>query len=69
MRNNRGTHSELTIWQQNLNKSQTGQHDLDSSGKLANTGTDIATLQELVINFLRQNNSIKGLDPSIPVHS
>jgi endonuclease/exonuclease/phosphatase family metal-dependent hydrolase/predicted RNA-binding Zn-ribbon protein involved in translation (DUF1610 family) len=49
---NRGMRSELTIWQQNLNKSQTGQHDLISSGKLMKTGADIAALQEPAINFL-----------------
>jgi hypothetical protein len=43
---------DLTIWQQNLNKSQTGQHDLISSSKLVNAEIDIVALQETSINFL-----------------
>lgn len=50
--NNRGTQRELTIWQQNLNKSHTGQHDIISSSNLANTGIDIVALQESSIKFL-----------------
>ncbi len=45
-------HDELTIWQQNLNKSHMGQHDLISSGKLAELNIDIIALQEPSINFL-----------------
>ena len=48
----RGTCSELTIWQQNVNKSQMVQHDLISSGKLAYVGIDIVALQEPAINYL-----------------
>lgn len=44
------THNTLKIWQQNLNKSSTCQHDLISSGKLAKEGIDIIALQEPHIN-------------------
>jgi hypothetical protein len=40
----------LTIWQQNLNKSPTSQHDLISSNKLTQIGIDIVALQEPAIN-------------------
>ena len=48
----RGTHSEVTIWQQNMNRSQMGQHNLISSGKLVHAGINIVALQEPAINFL-----------------
>jgi hypothetical protein len=44
--------SELTIWQENLNKSQMRQHDLISSSMLVKMGADIATLQEPAIIIL-----------------
>lgn len=40
----------LTIWQQNVNKSSTCQHDLISSAALARRGIDIVALQEPAIN-------------------
>ena len=40
----------LKIWQQNVNKSRTCQHDLISSGRLAREGIDIVALQEPKIN-------------------
>ena len=55
----RGTRSKLTIWQQNINKSQTGQHDLISSGKLAYTGIDIVALQEPAINYLGKTIAVR----------
>ncbi|KAH9993609.1 hypothetical protein BJV77DRAFT_944286, partial [Russula vinacea] len=42
----------LKIWQQNVNKSRTCQHDLISSGRLAYEGVDIVALQEPKINEL-----------------
>jgi hypothetical protein len=42
--------STLTIWQQNVNKSSTCQHDLISSARLAKRGIDIVALQEPAIN-------------------
>ena len=41
---------KLTIWQQNINKSCTCQHDLISSSKLVEKGIDIVALQEPAIN-------------------
>jgi ribonuclease HI len=41
----------IKIWQQNVNKSQTCQHDIISSGKLAKEGIDIVALQEPAINY------------------
>jgi hypothetical protein len=40
----------LTIWQQNLNKSPTSQHNLISSNELTRIGIDIVALQEPAIN-------------------
>ncbi len=52
LRTESNPNSGITIWQQNLNKSPTGQHDLISSGRLAATNVDIVAIQELAINFL-----------------
>jgi ribonuclease HI/exonuclease III len=43
---------QLTIWQQNVNKSPSCQHDLISSNHLANKGISIIALQEPAINSL-----------------
>jgi hypothetical protein len=40
----------ITIWQQNINRSSTCQHDLISSTALARRGIDIVALQEPAIN-------------------
>ena len=62
----RGTRSEITIWQQNVNKSQTGQHDLISSGKLSYAGIDIVALQEPAMNFLGKTIAAKDWIPIYP---
>jgi hypothetical protein len=41
----------LNIWQQNVNKSPTCQHDLISSGKLIEAEINIVALQEPSINY------------------
>src|SRR6202789_2364967 len=41
----------LNIWQQNVNKSPTCQHDLISSGKLIEEEVNLIALQEPVINY------------------
>jgi hypothetical protein len=46
--------AKLKIWQQNVNKSTTCQHDLISSGCLINEKIDIIALQEPHINFLNK---------------
>ena len=45
-----GTTDKLTIWQQNVNKSPSCQHDLISNIHLINMGIDIIALQEPAIN-------------------
>ena len=44
------TTNKLSIWQQNINKSPTCQHNLISSNHLANMGVGIIALQEPAIN-------------------
>ena len=61
-----GTRSEIVIWQQNVNKSQTGQHDLISSGKLAYEGIDIVALQEPAINYLGKTIAARDWIPIYP---
>ena len=63
---NGDTQSKLTIWQQNLNKSQTGQHDLISSGKLVYTKINILAIQELAMNFLDKSIAAKDWIPVYP---
>lgn len=64
--NNEEMRSELTIWQQNLNRSHTGQHDLISSGKLINAGIDIVALQEPSINYLGMTIASRDWVPLYP---
>ena len=44
------TPSTITIWQQNVNKSSTCQHDLISSAALARRGIDFVAIQEPAIS-------------------
>jgi hypothetical protein len=46
--------AKLKIWQQNVNKSVTCQHNLISIGCLANEKFDIVVLQEPHINYLNK---------------
>ena len=62
-----GTRSEIVIWQQNVNKSQTGQHDLISSGKLAYAGIDIVAIQEPAINYLGKTIAARDWIPVYPL--
>jgi hypothetical protein len=52
--------SNLAIWQQNINKSSTCQHDLVSSNKLMHMNIDILALQEPAINSF--NNTVVSKD-------
>jgi hypothetical protein len=52
--------SKITIWQQNINKSCTCQHNILSSGRLIDKGIDIIALQEPAINAF--NKSIARRD-------
>lgn len=51
---------KLTIWQQNINKSPTGQHSLISNNHLTNKDVCIIALQEPAINHL--GNTIAARD-------
>ena len=62
----RGMQSKLTIWQQNLNKSKTGQHDLISSGKVAYANINIVAIQEPAMNFLDKTIIARDWFPVYP---
>ena len=47
--------NKLSIWQQNVNKSPAGQHNLISSGKLTEDKIDIVALQEPAVNAFNQS--------------
>jgi ribonuclease HI/exonuclease III len=49
----------ICIWQQNVNKSSTCQHDLISSGKLLEDNINIIALQEPAVNFLGKSIASK----------
>ena len=51
--------SNIIIWQQNINKSRTCQHDLISSGKLIEKGVDVVALQEPSINTFNKTIASK----------
>jgi hypothetical protein len=51
--------TNIKIWQHNLNKSRTCQHDLISSGKLAKWQIDITAFQEPAINGFGQTVASK----------
>ena len=63
---NEDTQSELVIWQQNLNKSQTGQHNLISSGKLAYAKIDVVAIQEPAMNFMDKTIVARDWIPVYP---
>ena len=48
--------NNIVIWQQNINKSRTCQHDLISSGKLIEKGIDIVAFQEPSINTFNKTS-------------
>jgi ribonuclease HI/exonuclease III len=56
----------LAIWQQNLNKSPSGQHALISSGRLAKHNIDIIALQEPAVNFLNKTIASRDWIPIYP---
>ena len=51
--------TKLVIWQQNVNKSLTCQHDIISSKKLIDKEVSIVTLQEPAINFVNKTIATK----------
>ena len=62
-----GTTNKLTIWQQNVNKSPTCQHNLISSNHLANMGVGLITLQEPAINPFNLTTATKDWTPIYPI--
>ena len=56
----------LTIWQQNVNRSQTCQHDLISSAALARRGIDIVALQEPAVSRFGTTIASRDWTPIYP---
>ena len=61
-----GTTNKLTIWQQNINKLPTCQHNLISSNHLANMEVRLIALQELAINPFNLTTATKDWTPIYP---
>ena len=59
-------HTNLTIWQQNVNKSPTCQHDIISSKFLIDLGANIVALQEPAINQFGKTIATKDWTPIYP---
>ena len=57
---------KLAIWQQNINKLPTGQHDLVSNNALALMGIDVIAIQEPSLNALKQTIASKNWFPIYP---
>jgi len=60
------TTDKLSIWQQNINKSPTCQHNLISSNHLANMGIGIITLQEPAISSFGLTIAARDWTPIYP---
>jgi len=58
--------TKISIWQQNVNKSPTSQHDLISSKYLIDIGANIIALQEPAINHLNKTITTKDWIPIYP---
>jgi ribonuclease HI len=58
--------ANINIWQQNVNKSPTSQHDLISSKYLIDSGANIVALQEPATNFLNMTIATKDWIPVYP---
>ena len=59
-------HANISIWQQNVNKSSASQHDLISSKFLIDSKVNIVALQEPAINFLNKTIATKDWIPIYP---
>ena len=59
-------HAKINIWQQNVNKPPTSQHDLISSKSLIDLGANIIALQEPAINYLNKTIATKDWVPIYP---
>jgi exonuclease III len=60
------TTNKITIWQQNVNKSPSCQHDLLSNNQLIRSGTSIIALQEPAVNFMNRSIASKDWFPIYP---
>jgi hypothetical protein len=58
--------ANIKIWQQNINKSPTSQHDLISSKYLIDIGANIVALQEPAINHFNKTIAAKDWIPIYP---
>lgn len=61
-----GLNGNLAIWQQNVNKSPTCQHDLLSSSKLLNKNIDIVAIQEPALNAFNHSIASREWIPIYP---
>ena len=59
-------HAKINIWQQNINKSPTSQHDLISGKSLIDLGANVIALQEPAINYLNKTIATKDWVPIYP---
>jgi len=60
------TTKKLSIWQQNVNKSPSCQHNLISNNHLANMGVDLIALQEPAINHFNYTIATRDWTPIYP---
>ena len=60
------TTNKITIWQQNVNKSPSCQHDLLGNNQLIRSGTSIIALQEPAVNFMNRSIASKDWFPIYP---
>src|SRR5260221_2532102 len=60
------TTDKLSIWQQNVNKSSSCQHDLLSNNQLNKVGINVIALQEPAINFVNRTIVAKEWFPIYP---
>src|SRR5579863_1068743 len=60
------TTNKLTIWQQNVNKSPSCQHNLLSNSHLTNAGINIIALQEPAMNAFNRSIASKDWIPVYP---
>ena len=60
------TIDKLSIWQQNVNKSSSCQHDLLSNNQLNRSGISIIALQEPAVNFVNRSIAAKDWFPIYP---
>ena len=60
------TIDKISIWQQNVNKSSSCQHDLLSNNQLNRSGINVIALQEPAVNFVNRTIASKDWFPIYP---